>query len=65
MMPLVLVALAVTLFFFVPMLFQLLWNITVPEIFWIEINHVLASFPSASYGRNGFRRRWVPSLQLQ
>jgi hypothetical protein len=33
MMPLVLVALAITLIFFVPSFFQLLWNITVPEIF--------------------------------
>jgi hypothetical protein len=33
MMPLVLVAFWITMFFFVPMVFQFLWNITVPEIF--------------------------------
>ena len=33
MMPLVLVAFAIMMVFFLPAFFQFLWNITVPEIF--------------------------------
>ena len=33
MMPLVLVGFAIMMVFFVPLVFQFLWNITVPEIF--------------------------------
>lgn len=33
MMPLVLVGFAIMMVFFVPTVFQFLWNITVPEIF--------------------------------
>jgi hypothetical protein len=33
MMPLVLVGFAIMIVFFLPTLFQFLWNITVPEIF--------------------------------
>ncbi len=33
MMPFVLVGFAIMMVFFVPLVFQFLWNITVPEIF--------------------------------
>jgi hypothetical protein len=42
--------------FLVPLIFQLLWNITVPEIFGLKRIKILASFSAASHRKHDFRR---------
>jgi hypothetical protein len=62
-MSLVFVGLAILIVFIVPLIFQFLWNITVPEIFGLMKNKILAGFPSASDGKYGFWSGQLYSFQ--